>query len=196
MRENRSISPAGPLGALILLVAGILVCGLVYLYGVRNVAPVVDQLTPPDGTLVPATDQTTVAVVYHDNKNIDTARTTLVIDGNNVTPHTTITSNNLSWSGALALGTRRATATIVDKSGNFTSQTWYFTITPNGGSGGTGNGTNLNMTPLPTLTPIPGRQPAPLFTVSPGQLILPTLTPIPGQISLPTAIPVSTPASQ
>ncbi|MGB8646096.1 MAG: SdrD B-like domain-containing protein [Anaerolineae bacterium] len=177
--------PTAAIAALAGISLAVVICGLVYLFLLRNTEkPVVQSTQPANGAVITQGDAITVGVNITGQRGVDPTRSKLVINGQDVSPYSRATQNSLSWTGALGPGQYNVSATVFDTAGQQTESSWAFTVIP-----GTPTLTPTFMatvivfttTPLPTATPLPTSTP------------LPTATPLPTQPSLPTATPTITP---
>ena len=129
--QNAGLS-GGALLALLLL-AGlifliVLAAGIYYLTQDRS-KPVIDLLTPADGSSVAQAPLITVTASFEDDRGIDpTTGVKLYIDGAEVTLLALITEGAASYSGPFTIGLHTAEIQLKDKSGNLTDKKWSFFV--------------------------------------------------------------------
>ncbi len=160
----------------IVLVAG-LVCAILALAAFNGnqpagatadtIPPVIKQLAPQDGAILPPNNHVVVQAIYDDDGGIDVKSVRLLLDNHDVTVQSIVTDASVSYTADLGPGQHVALVQLKDLAGNATSQTWIFTIS----------------------TAAPTASPSPTFTPLATATLGPTSTPLPTPTNAPTATP-------
>ncbi len=147
-----------------------------------TLSPVVKQVEPVDGSLLPPGKRVVIQAIYSDDYKVDVKTVRFVLDGRDITLASTVSDTSISYEAELGSGQHIALVELKDSSGNQISHTWKFTVI----------GLTVTTTPLPTLTLAPSTTPVPTITPAPTATPAPTLTRIPSATLAPTWTPVPT----
>jgi RNA polymerase sigma-70 factor, ECF subfamily len=140
--------------------------------------PVIKQIAPQDGAILPPGTPVIVQAIYGDDQGVDVSSVRLLLDNHDVTPQSAVSDTSLSFASNAGPGQHVAVVELKDVAGNSTSKTWIFTILAS----------TSTPSPTATYTPLPTTTSGPTLTPAPTQTNAPTATPRPTATNTPQPV--------
>jgi len=168
------------LALLIALVVTASAIGIGYLLTRDHSAPTIVQVSPLEGTTLPASNaRVVVMAIYSDDRGIDVKSVHLVVDGIDVTPQSFLSDTSISFSANLDPGSHVAFVQLADVAGNQVSRSWQFKLAASIESTATPTVAStmtppriVNRTPPPAATATKTPIPPPIVNFSANQTIV------------------------
>jgi serine/threonine-protein kinase len=113
---------------LIALITTAIAVGVGYFAARDATPPVISEIDPPDGAVLPSNPRVVITAMYTDSRAIAVTSVRLTLDGRDVTAHATISETSLSYAADLDPGLHIALLEVRDTAGNKVSRAWQFTL--------------------------------------------------------------------